>query len=118
VEDYVHVYYLGHAEKIGIQIPIKHVESLSLRIILFTIARINRSTSFHQASRLSMSMVVDCLATVFDWCTPLLTSMKTQLSSIQKGQTKNFGYGTILCSFFFEKVPGLRPRVSVPINSL
>jgi len=54
---------------------------------------------------------------VFNWCMPLLTNMKSQLTSIQKGQTKNFGYGTILCSFFFEKVPGLRPKVSVSISS-
>jgi len=35
VEDYVHKYYPGHPEKIGSQIPIKHVESLSLKILLF-----------------------------------------------------------------------------------
>lgn len=58
-----------------------------------------------------MSLVVECLTIVFDWCTPLLTNMKNQLISIQKGQKKNFGYGTVLCSFFFEKVPGLRPKV-------
>ena len=46
-----------------------------------------------------------------------LTNTKSQLTSIQKGQMKNFGYGTILCSFFFEKVLGLRPKVSVSISS-
>ena len=63
-----------------------------------------------------MSLAVDGLTTLFDWCTPLLTNMKSQLTSIQKGQTKNFRYGTILCSFFFEKDPGLHPRVSVSIS--
>ena len=50
VEDYIHIYRPSHSEKIGSQIPIKHVESLSLRMLLFTIARINGSTSLHQAS--------------------------------------------------------------------
>lgn len=91
IEDYVHIYFSGHVEKIGSQIPIKHMESLSLRIILFTIARVNGSASLHQASQLAMSLAVDCLTTIFDWCTPLLTNLKSQLSSIKKGQDKNFG---------------------------
>ena len=41
VEDYIHIYCPGHLEKIGSQIPIKHVESLYLKILLFTIARVN-----------------------------------------------------------------------------
>ncbi len=117
VEVYVHIYYPRHPENIGSQIPIKHVESLSLRILLFTIAWVNGSASLHQASRVSMSLAVECLTTVFDWCTPLLTNMKSQLTSIQKGQMKNFGYGTILCSLFFKKVTGLHPKVSVSISS-
>jgi len=64
-----------------------------------------------------MSLAVEYLTIVFDWCMPLLTNMKSQLTSIQKGQTKNFGYGTILCPFFFKKVPGLCPKVSVSISS-
>jgi hypothetical protein len=116
VDDYVHIYCPGH-RKVGSQIAIPTVESLSLRIILFTIARVNGSSSLHQASRVNMSVAVDCLTTVFDWCTPLLSNMKEQLTSIRRGKTKNFGYGTILCTFFFEKVPALRPRVAVPISS-
>jgi len=117
-EDYVHIYFLGHPKKIGSQIPIKHVESLSLRIILFTIAKVNGANSLHQASRLAMCLAVDCLTTVFDCCTSLLTNLNSQLTSIKKGQTKKFGYGTILCSFFFEMVPTLYPRVLVSISRL
>jgi len=43
--------------------------------------------------------------------------MKNQLTSIQKGRTKNFRYGTILCSLFFEKVPGLQPKVLLTISN-
>ena len=113
----MHIYCPGHPEKIGSQIPIKNVEILSLRIMLFTIARVNGSGSLHQASQLSMSLVVECVTTVFDWCNHLLTNLKSQLSSIKKGQTKNFGYGSILCSFFFERIPVLCPRVLILISS-
>ena len=84
---------------------------------MFTIARVNGSSSLHQASQLTMSVVVDCLTTVFDWCTPILASMKSQLTSIKRGETKNFSYGTILCTFFFERIPALRLRVAVSIST-
>lgn len=76
VEDYVHIYCRGHSKKIGISILIKNVESLSLKILLFSIARVNGFSTLHQASCVSMSPAVECLTTVFDWCTPLLTNMK------------------------------------------
>ena len=38
IEDYVQIYCPGHPKKVGSQIPITHVASLSLRIILFIIA--------------------------------------------------------------------------------
>jgi len=63
-----------------------------------------------------MSLAVGYLTTVFDCCTPLLANLKSQLTSIKKGQAKNFRYGTILCSFF-ERVPALHPRVSISINT-
>ena len=66
VEDYVHIYCPGNPEKVGSQIPIKYLESLSLRILLFTIARVNGFAALHQASHVSMSLIVDCLTIVFD----------------------------------------------------
>lgn len=30
------------------------------------------------------------------------------------GRKKNFGYGSLICSFFFERVPALAPLVSLP----
>lgn len=77
MEDYVHIYCPGHPEKNGNQIPIKHVEILSLRIFLFTIAQVNGLASLHQVSQVSMSLVVECLTTIFDGCMPLLTNMKS-----------------------------------------
>lgn len=47
VEDYVHIYFLDHPKNIGSHIPIKQVESLSLKILLFTITKVNGSISLH-----------------------------------------------------------------------
>ena len=47
VEHYVHIYCPRYPKKIGSQIPIKHVESISLRIFLFTIAQVNGLASLH-----------------------------------------------------------------------
>lgn len=85
IEDYVQIYCPGHPKKVGSQISITYVASLSLRIILFTIAQVNGSASLHQASQLTMSVAVDYLTTVFDWCTPLLANMKSHLTSIRRG---------------------------------
>ena len=88
-----------------------------MKILLFTIGRVAGSASLHQASRTQMSIVVECLTHVYDWCTTLLLNMKQQLTSIQQSKTKHFGYGTILTTFFFEKIPALRPRVFSTISS-
>ena len=44
--------------------------------------------------------------------------MKQQLTSIRQAKTKHFGYGTILTTFFFERVPALRLKVISTISSL
>ena len=64
-----------------------------------------------------MSIAVECLTHAYDWCTALLMNMKQQLTSIHQVKTKHFGYGTILMTFFFEKIPVLRPRVISTISS-
>jgi hypothetical protein len=39
--------------------------------------------------------------------------MKSQLMDCKQGRKRNFGFASILCSFFFEWVPGLSPRVEI-----
>jgi hypothetical protein len=61
-----------------------------------------------------MNCVVQCLnAQVFDWSTTLLECMKRQLTDFCLWTHRNFGFGTILCSFFFERVSSFSPRVVV-----
>jgi hypothetical protein len=51
--------------------------------------------------------------TVYNWCTSLLANMKSQLTDLKEGMKRDFGFSYILCSFFFERVPGLIPRVEI-----
>jgi hypothetical protein len=39
--------------------------------------------------------------------------MKSQLTECKQGSKRNFEFASILCSFFFERVPGLGPRVDI-----
>jgi hypothetical protein len=43
----------------------------------------------------------------------MLTYMKKQLTDCRRRTNKNFGFGTMLCTFFFERVPSLSPRETV-----
>jgi hypothetical protein len=53
---------------------------------------------------------------VYDWCTSLLANMKSQLTDCKLGRKRNFRFVSILCSFFFEQVPGLGPRVEIVLH--
>ena len=51
--------------------------------------------------------------TMYDWSTMPLSNMKQQLSYYKMGRVQNFGFGSILSTFFFEWVSGLSPRVDI-----
>lgn len=117
VEDYVYIYYLGNTEKIGTQIPINHVERLALRIILFTIARVNGLASLHQTSQVLMSLAVEFLTNFFDWCTPLLTNMKKQLTSIRKGPKKTLDMEPFCAPFSSREYHGFNLWYYPPLST-
>ena len=50
----------------------------------------------------------DMAPTVFNWVKALFPVFKDQLTKCRQGELKQFGYGTILACFFFERVPLLR----------
>jgi hypothetical protein len=96
-------------ERAGSQVPISKITNLALQTILLLIGRITGSAAVHQASRAQMNCAIQCMnAQIFDWSTTLLECMKRQLTDCRQWTQRNFGFGTILCSFFFERV-----RVSV-----
>jgi hypothetical protein len=102
IEDYIRMYCEADTEKVGSQVPIHKITSLSLRVILLLIGWITGSTTLHQASRAHMHCAIQCQeAHIYDWSTTMLTCMKRQLTECREHNNKNFGFGTILCSFFF-----------------
>ena len=48
----------------------------------------------------------------------LLSNMKHWLSDCKMGRVRNFGFGSILSTLFFEHVPGLSPRVDIPSHGV
>jgi hypothetical protein len=95
-------------------VPISRITSLTLQTILSLIGRITGSAAVHQASRAQMNYAIQCMnAQIFDWSTTLLESMKSQLTTCRQWTHREFGFGTILCSFFFKRVPCFSPRLIV-----
>jgi hypothetical protein len=108
MSEYIHRYCEPEAERCKGKVAIRGVRDLTLRTILFTIARMEGSASPHMALQSYFQYVVECTKPrVFNWCDGLLRSMKTQLTKSKNGDLKQFGYGSILVSFFLERVPHL-----------
>jgi hypothetical protein len=111
IEDYINMYCEAGTEKVYSQVSIDKIMDLSLLVILLLIRWITRSTTLHQASRTHMHCTIQCLeATIFYWSTTMLVCMKRQLTECRQHTNKNFRFGTILWSFFFERMPSLSPR--------
>ena len=119
IDEYIAVYCYPETEKVGIQVPTNAIQVLGLKAILLMLGRIAGLASLHQASRPLMFYAVECMTpTIYDWSTSLLSNMKHQLSECKAGRIRNFGFSSILSTFFFERVPGLSPRVDVPLHGV
>jgi hypothetical protein len=114
IEDYIATHCIVGTEKVGTQLPIRESNNLSLKIVVLVLTRITGLAYLHKASRPHMLYSLECLQPmVYNWCTSLLANMKSQLTDYKLGRKRNFGFVSILCSFFFEQVPGLDPRVEI-----
>jgi hypothetical protein len=117
IEDYIATHFITGTEKVGSQLSIKVINNLSLKIVVLVLTQITGSASLHQASRPLMFYSLDFLQpTVYDWCTSLLANMKSQRTDYKLGTKRNFGSTSILCSFFFERVPSLGPRFEIVMH--
>ena len=113
------MYCYPDTKKVGSQIPTNAIQVLVLKAILLTRGRIVGLASLHQASLPLMFYAVECMRPiVYDWNTVLLRNMKQQLSDCKMGKVRNFGFNSILSTFFFERVLGLSPRVDVPLHGV
>jgi hypothetical protein len=108
------MYFEVGTEKVGSQVPIHKTINLTLQVILLLIGHITGSMTLHQASWAHMHYSIQFQeAHIFYWSTNMLMCMKRQLKECQQYRKKNFGFGTILCYFLFERVPSLSPREMV-----
>ena len=90
----------------GKKIPIRAVTDRALRIVLFTMQRVVRSQGVHQDSKAHMLYAIEAMVpTVFNRMEAMLPIFKDQLNKCQQGELKQFGFGSILACFFFERVP-------------
>ena len=119
IDEYIAVYWYPNTDKVGSQVSTNDIQVLGLKAILLTLGRIAGLASLHQASRPLMFYAMECMRpTIYDWSTTLLSNMKHQLSECKVGKVQNFGFNSILSTFFFERVPGLSPRVDVPLHGV
>jgi len=102
IEEYIDVHCVAGNNKVGIQVPIQAINNLILKIIVLILTMITGSTLLYQALMSLMFYAVQCTRpTVYDWCTSLLANMKSQLTECKHGSKINFGFASILRSFFF-----------------
>jgi hypothetical protein len=85
------------------------VTDITLRTILFTIARMAGSAAPHMALQSYFQYSLECIEPwVFNWADAVLRNLKKQLTKSRHGDLKQFGYGSLLVSFFYERVPVYR----------
>jgi hypothetical protein len=110
IEEYIDSHCVAGTPKVESQLPIRAINNLNLKIIVLVLTRIIGSASLHWASSsLNLYDLYFLIRTVYDWCTSLLANMKSHLTECKQGGKRNFGFASILCSFFFEQVLGLGP---------
>ena len=111
INEYIVVYYYLDTEKVGSQVPTNATQVLGLKAILLTLGRIAGLASLHQASWPLMFYVVECMRpSIYDWSTTLLSNMKHQLSECKAGRVQNFGFNSILSTFFFLACSRIEPH--------
>jgi hypothetical protein len=114
VSELIAEYCVAGTNQVTSSVPVGSIISHVLQTILSLIGWITGSAAVHQASRAQINCAVQCMnAQIYDWSTTLLENMKRQLTDFRQRRHRNFGFGTILCSFFFERVPCFSPRMTV-----
>jgi hypothetical protein len=112
MSEYCNQYCVPEAERKKGKVAIWGVQDLTLRTILFTIARMAGSSAPHMALQSYFQYAIECTEPrVFNWADVVLRSIKRQLTKCRRGDLKQFGYGSLLVSFFLERVPVFRLQV-------
>jgi hypothetical protein len=109
MSEYCRTYCVLDAERQRGKVAIWGVTDITLRTILFTIPRMAGSAAPHMALQSYFQYSLECLEPrVFNWADAVLRNLKKQLTKSRHGDLKQFGYGSLLVSFFCERVPVYR----------
>lgn len=93
----------------GGKVAIPKVEDIVLCAVLFMVTRAASSQAQHQASKTHLRLALECLnLTMFNWAETVTTKMKRQLNNCCRGETKQFGYRSILIPLTLEQVLALQ----------
>ena len=85
-----------------------------LRTTVYTVGKVAGTRSAHLTTRSHMFYALECMEPkVFNWCEGMLVSLKDKLSKCKRGTLKQFDYGVVVVSFIFQRVPHMRPQVTV-----
>ena len=88
------------------KVAINTIRDFTLKAILFTITRAAGVQASHEASKNHLILATECLSpTIFDWATAVTTNIKRQLTNCKRADVKQFAYGSIVVSFFLERIP-------------
>jgi hypothetical protein len=103
MSEYCHEYCIPEAERQKGKVAIWGVTDITLRTVLFTIAQMAGSAAPHMALQSYFQYDLECLEPqVFNWADAVLRNLKKQLTKSRRGDLKQFGYGSLLVSFFCE----------------
>jgi hypothetical protein len=112
MSEYCCLHCVPKAERKKGKVSIWGVWDLTLHTILFTIAQMAGSTTPHMVLQSYFQYAIECTEPrVFNWADTVLRSIKRQLTKCRRGNLKQFRYGSLLVSFFLERVPLLRLQV-------
>ena len=102
VQNSVEIFCTPGTQRRGTNVPIEDIQDFTLQVLASTIVRLAGSTSLHLATRNQMRVAVDYFrGALYDWCSGVTPIMRRQLSDCKRGRHKNFGYASIMVTFFF-----------------
>ena len=83
-------------------------------MVVYTISKVVGTRFSHLTTRSHILYSLECMEpTVFKWCEGMLVSLKDQLKKCKRGTLKQFDYGAVVVSFILQRVPHMRPQVTV-----
>jgi hypothetical protein len=112
MSEYCRLHCVSEVERKKGKLVIWGVRDLTLRTILFTRAQMAGSSAPHMVLQSYFRYAIECTEPrVFNWADVVLRSIKKHLTKCRQSNLKKFGYGSLLVSFFLERVPLLRLQV-------